>query len=62
MLIAWAFILSFIVGTGQAPETLDKYKLSTFFLCAWLVSHVSELIPFAFFIINNYGKENATWL
>ena len=34
--IAWAFILSFHEGTGQAPETLDKYKLSTFFLCAWL--------------------------
>ena len=32
MLIAWAFMLSFIVGTGQAPETLDKYKLSTFFM------------------------------
>ena len=61
-LIAWAFILSVVVGTGQAPETLDKYKLSTFFLCAWLVSHVSERIPFAFFNINNYGKETATWL
>jgi hypothetical protein len=23
---------------------------------------VSERIPFAFFNINNYGKENATWL
>ena len=35
---AWAFILSLSVGTGQAPETLDKYKLSTFFVRAWLVS------------------------
>ena len=34
---AWAFILSVVVGTGQAPETLDKYKLSTFFMRAWLV-------------------------
>ena len=38
MQIAWAFILSISKGTGQAPETLDKYKLSTFFLCAWLLS------------------------
>ena len=33
-----------------------------FSVCAWLVSHVSERITFAFFIINNYGKETATWL
>ena len=40
MLIAWAFILSSSEGTGQAPETLDKFKLSHvfLFLCAWLVS------------------------
>ena len=43
----------FVVGTGQAPETLDKYKLSTFFFCAWLVPHVSERIPFAFFNSNS---------
>jgi hypothetical protein len=60
-LIAWAFILSPIEGTGQAPETLDKYKLSTFFhALGWCL--VSERIPFAFLNINNYGKETATWL
>ncbi len=32
MQYAWAFILSSYEGTGQAPETLDKYKLSTFFM------------------------------
>ncbi len=47
-LIAWAFILSLTIGTGQAPETLDKHKLSTSFLYAlgWCLR--SERIPFAF--------------
>ena len=42
--MAWAFILSIVVGTGQAPETLDKYKLSTFFLCAlgWCLTFLNE--------------------
>ena len=37
MQYAWAFILSIGMGTGQAPETLDEYKLSTFLSCAWLM-------------------------
>ena len=47
----WAFILSFGEGTGQAPETLDKYKLSTFFHALGRCRVIEE-IPFAFF--NNY--------
>ena len=41
--IAWAFILSHSVGTGQAPETLDKYKLSTFFhALGWCLTFLNE--------------------
>ena len=39
------------MGTGQAPETLDKYKLSTVFHALGRCRVIEE-IPFAFF--NNY--------
>ena len=60
--IAWAFILSSGVGTGQAPETLDRYKPSTFFMRAWLVSSFLNESRSLSQTTNLYGKETATWL
>lgn len=45
------------MGTGQAPETLDKYKLSHVFLRLVGVSSVFERIPFAFSISTTMAKK-----
>lgn len=54
---AWAFILSIGMGTGQAPETLDKYKLSHVFLRLVGVSGVFERITFAFSISTTMARK-----